>query len=336
MQTFSFILKRLNEKMQLSLPYPLEVYIAYFTSCIPAVPSAFYKLSFDVIDCSLEIKPPQINQLPLCDISFDPLVRHLTPEKVMNIINYLLLERPILFVSENIEVLHPVMESLLVLIFPFKYQLIYVPVLPHTMIDLLQTECPYFIGMHDSLLGKVKSSLGSKVLIVHLEGKKMQNKRKKWLESDVKNITGKVVEMPNHKKLLNLITTPFSKLNAQEKLKNEYREAAIAKIREAFFGFLVGLLSKSSKFLHIVKGEYRVKPENLNRTSEKYRNFLLSFITTEMFKYWLHSKGHPKSTTEFYNNLLFEEHLIKKQNKAASIGTTKKVNLVFNYRVLHF
>lgn len=335
-KSFSFILKRLHRKMYSCLPYPFESYISYFTSCIPAVPHGFYKLCFEVLDSTLNIEPPQINRLPLCDIAFGPLVRFLTPEGLLDIVNHLLLERSVLLVSGNIKILHPVMEAVLMLMFPFKYQLIYVPVLPYKQVDLLQTECPFFIGMHDSLFSRMKRNINSDVLVVNLNSRKKMHVENRWIEADTYNmkVRSKLVEFPEQDKenLLTKISGHFNKLKTAE-LSHKTppdvdRDSAIAKIREAFVRFFAGVLTNIHNSLHVVRGEYRVR--GLEKVNEKCREFVKAFADTEMFGQWLRARGHPKSVTEAHNILLFEEYIAAEQNVRSSRSRGKKVHLLAN------
>ena len=50
--------------------------------------------------------------------------------------------------SSNLALLTPVQEALLALLFPFVWQGCYVPVLPKSMLELLQAPVPLLVGVH--------------------------------------------------------------------------------------------------------------------------------------------------------------------------------------------
>jgi len=173
-RTFLSIMNKLSAKASHFLHYPLEVYINFLTSSIPMPPRGFHKLSIQVFDSELvEIVPPPPNALPVCDVSFYPLAACLSAENAVKAMNYIVLERSVILVSSRIEMLGPVAEALLALIFPFEYQLIYAPVLPHKLVDLLQTNCTFLVGMHRWLFDRSRRFINSSVCIVDLDEDKV-------------------------------------------------------------------------------------------------------------------------------------------------------------------
>ena len=186
MQTFQEILRKLNERSSHFLKYPLEVYINHLTQSIPIPPRAFYKISIQILDSDkLQINPPPPNELPLCDVSFIPLANCLSPENVIKAINYIMLERRVLFVSNRIEILSPVMEAMLALMYPFEYQMIYIPVVPYNLVDILQTSCVYLLGIHRSLYDKYGSYINSSVCIVDLDNNTVNYNEVFWIQSNL-------------------------------------------------------------------------------------------------------------------------------------------------------
>ncbi len=172
--TFATVLSRMNSRASHFLRYPIEVYINYLTTSIPVPPRGFYKLSIDTFDSdTIEIVPPPPNALPLCDVSFYPLARCLSPENVVRVMNYIVMERSVVLVSSRLDMLGAVAEGLLALIFPFEYQLIYLPILPRRLVDVLQTSCPFLVGMPRSLFDQAGKNINSSVCVVDLDADKV-------------------------------------------------------------------------------------------------------------------------------------------------------------------
>nr|CCA15028.1 conserved hypothetical protein [Albugo laibachii Nc14]CCA23167.1 conserved hypothetical protein [Albugo laibachii Nc14] len=91
--------------------------------------------------------------------NFPPLAYTLAPifalfnvETIINIMTLTLLEYRIVIHSSNMAVLCPVAEALCTLLYPFRWQHPYVPVLPRYLLDYLQAPLPYILGLHSSWL----------------------------------------------------------------------------------------------------------------------------------------------------------------------------------------
>ena len=64
----------------------------------------------------------------MADFSFLPLFKCLSPRKVLDTIVGVLLERRIIVLSKHLSILGPVCQSLVTLIYPFKWQHVFLPV----------------------------------------------------------------------------------------------------------------------------------------------------------------------------------------------------------------
>jgi len=324
-KTFAVILKKINEKASHFLQYPLEVYIKYLTSTIPIPPRGFYKISLQLFDTDkLEISFPPPNTLPICDINFCHLAKCLSPENVIKVINYILLERHVIFISNRIELLTPVIESILALIYPFEYQLIYLPIVPYKLIDILQTTCPYLLGVHRSLFLKYGSYINSNVCIVDLDKNKVTIKEITWIEADTTLYKSQVefATMPKHEtdKAVQRIVQPFIKLKAIEDIeKSKEVKELTENIRNAFFLIFVSIFKQQDKFIKKKNGKYSLSDNKLFETVEDdYKWFILQFKRTSIFSHWLLSRSYPGSYSKAHEHLFFEESITAKTNRSLS------------------
>ena len=155
-------------------PVPFERYIAHLVDDLPLPRSGIKRppvsQSYTVVDWTswtkpLPIKskiPPTIrlersppNQLPLLNVSMEPLFRTLSLSNILVIWANLLEEGKVVLASSNsetISLLTPISEALLSLLFPLEWQGIYVPVLPNhdSVLDVLEAPVPYLIGLVSS------------------------------------------------------------------------------------------------------------------------------------------------------------------------------------------
>ena len=72
-------------------------------------------------------------RLPHFDASFALLFRHLKPQRALAVLEALVLERKILFVSHSLTLLTTACECFRVLLYPFTWNYLYVPFLPPPM-----------------------------------------------------------------------------------------------------------------------------------------------------------------------------------------------------------
>jgi hypothetical protein len=342
MKKYNTILKKLNERASHFLQYPLEVYIKYLTSAIPIPPRGFYKLSVQLFDNDkLELLFPPPNTLPICDIDFLYLARSLSPDNIVKAMNYIILERHVLFISNNIETLTPVIEALLALMYPFEYQLMYLPVVPYKLIDVLQTSCPYLLGLHRSLFNKFGRYINSSVCVIDLDYDTVSWKEVNWVEADTTLYKHQVefAVIPKHEtdKAIQRITQPLLKLRTLEDLdKNkEEQESLVDAIRNAFFLVFVSVFKQQDSFIKKKNGEYRISGKKLLSTVENdYKWFILQFSRTSICNYWLESKSYPGSFTKAYEHLFFDESIKAKLNRSSTFF--KKVLSLLFFRVLLF
>lgn len=327
MRKFTTILKKLNERASHFLQYPLEVYVKYLTTSIPTPPRGFHRLSVQLFDTDrLELSFPPPNALPPCDVSFCHLARCLSPENVVKVLNYVVLEKHVLFISSRVELLAPAIEAILALMYPFEYQLVYLPVVPEKLVDILQTSCPYLLGIQRILYNRFKAYISSSVCVVDLDRDKVACKEVAWIEADTTLYKHQVdfAVIPKHEtdKAIQRITQPLARLKAMEDTEKtkEEQEALVDTIRNAFFLVFVSVFKLHDNFIRKKNGEYRLSDQKLFSTVENdYKWFILQFSRTSAFTSWLLSKSYPESYAKAYEHLFFEESITAKGNRSVSV-----------------
>jgi DENN (AEX-3) domain len=112
------------------------------------------KFGFTVQDRWIIERPPE-NQLPLANFSFQPLFTCLSVSNILVVIGCLLQETRLVLVSKHYAILGPVAEALLSLLFPFRWQGMYLPILPYSMLEILDAPVPYLVGLHARYLAEI-------------------------------------------------------------------------------------------------------------------------------------------------------------------------------------
>lgn len=112
------------------------------------------KFGFTVEDKWIIERPPG-NQLPLSNFSYLPLFTCLSVSNVLVLMGCLLQETRVALVSKHYALIGPVSEALLSLLFPFHWQGMYLPILPYSMLEILDAPVPYLVGLHSRYLREV-------------------------------------------------------------------------------------------------------------------------------------------------------------------------------------
>lgn len=110
-------------------------------------------------------RPPTVD-FPLYDTSMMPLFRCLDIDNVLLLFRVMLLEQKIVMHSKHKSLLLPAAETLCAIIFPFKFQHVYIPVMPTALADYLQAPVPYLIGMPTNEISEVVGTLDVELVTV--------------------------------------------------------------------------------------------------------------------------------------------------------------------------
>ncbi|CAN1255767.1 DENN domain and WD repeat-containing protein SCD1 [Linum perenne] len=125
------------------------------------------RVLFAIENCLLSVDAPPKNGLPHVDISFQPLVQCLDVDNLILLFTAVLLERRILLRSDKYSLLTIVSEGICHLIYPFRWQHVYIPLLFFSGVDYIDAPTPYMMGLHSSVDTSYLSMDG--VVIVDLE-----------------------------------------------------------------------------------------------------------------------------------------------------------------------
>ncbi|KAG2765986.1 hypothetical protein PC116_g11394 [Phytophthora cactorum] len=136
-------------------PMPIERYIANFLVEIPLPPPGQIQVQLTLPDRNLIISRPPKNELPLADFPFRPLFQVLDLNNVLLVFSCVALELKVVLCSKHIGLLTPVAETLLAILLPFSWQGAYIPVLPTSLLDVIDAPVPFLVGTHSDCLKQV-------------------------------------------------------------------------------------------------------------------------------------------------------------------------------------
>lgn len=146
---------------------PLWDVIAYLISNVLLPAPGKERVLFAIENCLLSVEAPPKEGLPHADISFQPLVQCLDVDNLIKLFTAVLLERRILLRSNKYSLLTLVSEAICHLIYPFRWQHVYIPLLFFSGVDYIDAPTPYMMGLHSGVDTSALAMDG--VVVVDLE-----------------------------------------------------------------------------------------------------------------------------------------------------------------------
>ncbi|XP_059661642.1 DENN domain and WD repeat-containing protein SCD1 [Cornus florida] len=130
---------------------PLWDVISYMVSNVPLPTPGRDRVLFAIENSLLAVEVPPREGLPHADISFQPLVQCLDVDNFIKLFTAVLLERRVLLRSNKYSLLTLVSEAICHLIYPFRWQHVYIPLLFFSGVDYIDAPTPYMMGLHSGV-----------------------------------------------------------------------------------------------------------------------------------------------------------------------------------------
>ncbi|KJE88826.1 hypothetical protein CAOG_00406 [Capsaspora owczarzaki ATCC 30864] len=135
------------------LDVPLERYFVHMCYEVPLPPPGKMEVKLSLGDTDIFVSRPAVNDYyPLiADLPIELLFKSLDLPNIVKLFGCMLLERKIVFYSDNLSLLHACVDTLSQLLYPFHWQHVYIPVLPFAMVSVLEAPMPFVIGLPGAL-----------------------------------------------------------------------------------------------------------------------------------------------------------------------------------------
>ncbi|KAL5227562.1 hypothetical protein ABZP36_015827 [Zizania latifolia] len=146
---------------------PLWDIISHVVANVPLPTPGKDRVLFAIENCLLSAEAPPKEWLPHADISFQPLVQCLDVDKLIQLFIAVLLERRILLRSNKYTLLTLVSEAICHLIYPLRWQHVYIPIIFSSGVDYIDAPTPYMMGLHSGVDTSTVTMDG--VVVVDLE-----------------------------------------------------------------------------------------------------------------------------------------------------------------------
>lgn len=102
-------------------------------------------------------------------IALGSVFQQIGVEKALRVMSWLMTEQKVVVVSSQYNMLTLTTETLCQLLFPLRWQHVYIPVLPLDLLDFTQAPTPFLVGVHADCKGPLLSSPHEDVCIVDLD-----------------------------------------------------------------------------------------------------------------------------------------------------------------------
>ena len=137
-------------------------------------------------------------------LSLGELFNYFTPEDIMKIFKYILLEIPILFFSKEKDVLSLFIDNLISLLNPFFYVLPHISLLPHELYGLINSEQKFIFGINEVYLNTFfednNIDLDKSIVIIQLDSMKKNESKIIEIMKKIEEVECLVINEPIKKK----------------------------------------------------------------------------------------------------------------------------------------
>ncbi|KNC87668.1 hypothetical protein SARC_00239 [Sphaeroforma arctica JP610] len=327
--------------------FPIESYIVnLFEASVP--PQGDVITNLRVGDSVIEFARPAATDFPLANYSLLPLFHALDLPNIATVLCLILTEAKLLIQSQHISLLTPICESLTSLIFPLRWQHIYVPLCPPSFLDFLQAPVPFIIGVQAGVVDF--SVLPTDVYLVDIDNNRIQKKK-----DDYDDDMGEMPSLPAQSHFLDRLysvashlfikgytsmehvenhpyTQPGSVTTAHKTAEQVRQEA----IRESFLDFFVSILKPYREYLTVPTADtiheyakiFSYSPEEvfnkeafLMSVRDQDRKFMDVLVDSQAFTHFVEQRSFISNRDEellFFDMCIDEANYIEEKQRLES------------------
>eukprot|EP01130_Rhizamoeba_saxonica_P006048 TRINITY_DN2397_c0_g1_i1.p1 TRINITY_DN2397_c0_g1~~TRINITY_DN2397_c0_g1_i1.p1 ORF type:complete len:526 (-),score=71.81 TRINITY_DN2397_c0_g1_i1:48-1571(-) len=205
-------------------------------------------------------------------ISFSKLLSNLHVSNLMSLSCALVNERRIILVSDDLEKLSECAYSMLSLLYPYTWQLIFIPILPQEMLTYCSAPMPFIIGIHSSHYEEVMKLPLEEIVFVYLDMNKV------FIDVEDSLILPNCTDELQY--AIRLQTLQNSKDNTH--ISNSAINEKVSDFFATVTGSYLWFFYKNKEGLHEFDTE-----EYINSQNEDIAKFLSCFTQTQMFEQFI-------------------------------------------------
>ena len=160
---------------------------------------------------------------------------------VILLLNRVLLDTSNLFVSRDPSKLVNCCEAIKSLIYPFKYEVIYVPHLPKAFFEILEVPAVFMLGVEEKLYEEASGLVKDDAWVIDLDNDDVRQNAAPGNVQSSKLCSDGIPELPNHmqKQLAHKLGQIRKNAKKERRLLDEHE---VKQVRECFFELFADLL----------------------------------------------------------------------------------------------
>ena len=148
-----------NLLFELPLPPPGLLQVSWRPPCASAL----------VMSGVVKVARPPLNQLPLCDVDWPLVFRCVDHVTLIGIFVAVATEQKVILVSAYRNLITAVCDAITVLLFPFAWAGVYMPLLPSPMLEFLYAPVPFLAGISTEMYQEHQDEMPDEVVTVELD-----------------------------------------------------------------------------------------------------------------------------------------------------------------------
>jgi hypothetical protein len=125
-----------------------------------------------------ELTRPVDDFTSINEVNLNPLFDHFDIQHILTLFGCLLEEKRIIFSGSSLSNVSSCANAVFAFIYPFKWQHVFVPILPGKLLDYVCAPMPYILGIHSSMLQKVLKMPIDEVVIFDLDKREIKGLEK--------------------------------------------------------------------------------------------------------------------------------------------------------------
>lgn len=162
-------------------------------------------------DKDIEIELPKLKKYPrtlhepdetlIGEFCISTLYQCLDQDKILAVISAVMLERKVIFISNNLRKLTNCVMSMVSLVHPFVLQCVFIPIVPEDLVEITHAPVPFIAGVTENRLLKIAKQENPDIVVVDLDKNRV-----------IYPSVAKFIPLPNSRQLSRQIGPLYSKL----------------------------------------------------------------------------------------------------------------------------
>eukprot|EP00053_Salpingoeca_punica_P019709 m.201513 g.201513 ORF g.201513 m.201513 type:complete len:1523 (-) comp17706_c0_seq3:219-4787(-) len=128
-------------------------------SVVPIPPAGRLSIAFRLGQHRMVLRPRCHDSYPAVDVPFRLLLLRFKHTDLVTILTALMFEKTLIFFSEDLSIITPMLEAIKALMYPFVWQHTYIPIVPATLRSVVEAPMPVLVGIHAKYRAEIEREI---------------------------------------------------------------------------------------------------------------------------------------------------------------------------------